>query len=151
MPGFVGSQSGLERLAAFVAVLANGLRSPPKSERGRVSHLPANPIQCAGAEFHRHESVGRERAFERACLPTAEAKARIVIGMAENDNDVFAAPSQQIEPMPDQPSTDALSPMFWRHGHGGQCRRRDGAAICFNEHPTEQDVPDDAPLQFGDN
>ena len=84
-----------------------------QSERGRISRLPANPIQSARAEFHRHEGVGRERAFERACLPAGEAEARIVIGMAENDDDAFTPPSQQIEAMPDQSSTDALALMFW--------------------------------------
>ena len=109
----VRAQSGLELLAAFVAVPANELYSPSKSERGRISHFPANPIQSTGAEFHRHEGLGRERAFWRPRLPAGEAKARIVIGMAENDGDVFTPLSQQIEAMPDEPSTDALSLMFW--------------------------------------
>ena len=109
----VRPQSGLEPLAAFDVVLKNGLCSPSRSEGGRISHLPANSIQSTWAKFPRQEGVRRKRAFERACFPAGEPKARIVIGMTENDNDVFAAPPQQIEAMPDQPSTDVLSPIFW--------------------------------------
>ena len=70
--------------------------------------------------------------------------------MPENDNDPLAASAQQIESLSDQSPTDAAALMAGQHGHGSQCRSRNRTVICVDPHPSEQDVPYDPLLQFGD-
>ena len=84
--------------------------SNPK--RGRISDPAANAVESTEAEFQRHKGVLRERAFERARLLARKAKAWIIIGMPDNDDDPLTPLAQQIQAMADQSSTDTSALMF---------------------------------------
>ena len=47
--------------------------------------------------------------IERACLVTGKAKAWIVFGMPDNDDDLLTALAQQIQAMTEQSSADATA------------------------------------------
>jgi hypothetical protein len=57
--------------------------------------------------------------------------------ISEHDDDPFAAGAQQIQAMPDQSSADAAALKFGQHGYRSQCRGRNRAAGCFDEHTAE--------------
>jgi len=57
---------------------------------GTVNGLGADPVQGSGAEFHCQKSFAPERTFESAGFLARKAKSRIVLGMAENQDDPLA-------------------------------------------------------------
>ena len=81
-------------------------------ERGGISDLAANTLEGARAQFHRHEGVFRESAFEKKGLPAGKTKAWIVVGMPDDYDDPLTLLAQQIQAMMDQSSTDAPALML---------------------------------------
>src|ERR1017187_5256170 len=69
-------------------------RKGSEGKRGRIPGPAANAIEGTGPEFHRHEGLGTKRAFEMAGRLAGKAKARIVIGMSENNDDPLTPPAQ---------------------------------------------------------
>jgi predicted HTH transcriptional regulator len=61
-----------------------------ESKRIRVSNAAADAIERAGHEFKRHEGLGAKATHETACAISRETEARIVLGVAEDDDDVLA-------------------------------------------------------------
>jgi hypothetical protein len=67
-----------------------------------------------------------------------------------DDSDLLAAFSQQVESVPNQPSANSSALMPWKDAQGSQCNGRDQRTGRLpNPHPAEQDVANDASIQLG--
>jgi hypothetical protein len=60
-----------------------------EAERNGIPDFAASPIESVGAEFQRHEGVGREWAVKRARLLSGKAEARIIVRVSENEDNVL--------------------------------------------------------------
>src|ERR1035438_655369 len=80
-----------------------------ETERNRIPDFAANPIESVGDEFHRHERVGREWALKRARLLSGKTKARIIIRVSENEDNVLALPAQQIQATSNEVSSNGTT------------------------------------------
>src|ERR1035441_2001011 len=87
-PGYFPGRRGVRQSDAVVG---------SEAERNRIPDFAANPIESVGDEFHRHESVGREWALKRARLLSGKTKARIIVRVSENEDNVLSLPAQQIQ------------------------------------------------------
>ena len=116
----------------------------------RVSNGAANSVESAWQQLESHESSVRKWTGERPCAIAREAEARIVMLVAQDEDDALAASTEPLKAVSDQASTDPMALSFGQHGHrrqGDGCHRSVGR---FYQHATEEDVPDDPFLLFRD-
>jgi hypothetical protein len=116
-----------------------------EAEGGWIPDLATNGIERASNEFQRHKSLRRKGGFEVARGLGSEAEALVILGMPEDEDDVFAARSHRIDAAGDQSAGDALALVFGEDGYGGQGDCGHG----LNPDAAEQYVPDDSLFAFG--
>jgi len=80
-----------------------------------------------------------------------KTEARIVLGVADDDHNPFAGPTQPRQPIANQCSANSLPLSLrencnWRERRGGQ-----RAAVCLDRNPAEENVPYDDAARFSDD
>ena len=93
-------------------------------------------------ECHEHVGWHVVLASQPELLRRHEAEARIVLGVAEHDDALYASSAAADESLADQDTPDALLLVAGRNRHWRQADQRRIVGV-LDGHRGEQDVPDD--------
>jgi hypothetical protein len=120
------------------------------AERGRVPDATVNARQRTADKFQCHEGVGRKPRLECARRLGGEAKPRVITRIAEDEDGALAAAFQRFQAEFNEAGPDSLAVKIGMDRERRESGSRVRIAVCLDEHSAEEQLADDALLNYSD-